>query len=304
MKTQQIVQNLEGIFPPVVTPFDSRGKVDLGLFRENIRRYVGTGLCGVVIAGSTGEAPFLDGLERLQLVEAARDILRPPQLLIASIGLESTLLTLRLAREAIERGADAVLVITPCYYKARMDSPTLRAHFRGVADAIRRPLLMYNIPQFTGIKMAPETIARLAKHPNIAGLKESSGDLNYVRKILRAVPRGFRVFVGSPVILLEALRAGAAGGIIGQAGYAPQLCVGLFEAFQAHRIKLAQDLQQRLAYLAQNTALLFGVPGVKAAMDACGYRGGLPRAPFKPLNPAQRRQVAAAVRQAIQGLDL
>jgi len=304
MTHKEIVTNLRGIFPPAVTPFNRKGEVDIGCFRENVQRYVGIGLSGVVVAGSTGEAPFLTERERLQLVEAARAILRPPELLIASTGLESTLLTLRLSREAIARGADVVLVITPNYYKARMDSPTLQGHFRAVADGIRRPVVMYNIPQFTGIRMAPETIAALSRHPNIAGLKESSGDLEYVRRILKAVRRGFRVLVGSPVIFFEALRAGAAGGVLGQAGYAPHICVGIFDAVQQGRLKLGRDLQQRLTFLAQNTALLYGVPGVKAAMDVCGYHGGPPRAPFMPLGPAQRRRVAAAVHEATRGLDV
>lgn len=304
MKRSHIIAHLKGIFPPSVTPFNRKGEVDIGLFRENIHRYVGVGLAGVVVAGSTGEAPFLSERERLQLVVAARDIVRPPQLLIASTGLESTLLTLRLSREAIERGADVVLVITPNYYKARMDSPTLQAHFRMLADSLRRPVLMYNIPQFTGVKMAPETVATLSRHPNIAGLKESSGDLGYVRRILRLARPGFRVLVGSPLLLLDALRAGAAGAVLGQAGFAPQICVGIYEAFQRRQMKLARDLQERLTLLAQNIAIPFGIPGVKAAMDVCGYHGGPPRAPFRPLDRAALRRVAAAVQAATRGLDV
>ncbi len=122
MTHQQIIDHLQGIFLPIITPFDRRGEIDLGLFRENLSRYVGIGLSGIVIAGSTGEAPFLTERERLRLVEVARPFVRPPELLIASTGLESTLLTLRLSREAATGGADALLVITPNYYKSRMDS--------------------------------------------------------------------------------------------------------------------------------------------------------------------------------------
>ncbi len=184
MTRAQILEQIKGVFPPVITPFDRHGEIDLPRFRENVQSYAGTGVSGIVIAGSTGEAPFLTVQERLKLVEAARKVVRPPQIIIVSTGLESTLLTIRLSREAINRGADAILVITPNYFKARMaEEATQLNYFRSVADGISRPLIMYNIPQFTGIKMAPETIAKLSRHPNIVGLKESSGDLAYDRKI-------------------------------------------------------------------------------------------------------------------------
>ncbi len=304
MKRSEIVARLKGIFPPAATPFNRKGEVDLGLFRENIRRYVGIGTTGIVVAGSTGEAPFLTERERLKLVDAAREIVRPPELLIASTGLESTLHTLRLSREAVARGADAVLVITPNYYKARMDSVTLLAHFRTVADGARRPVIMYNIPQFTGIRMAPETIAALSRHPNIAGLKESSGDLAYVRKIIRRVRPSFRVLSGAPAIFLDALHAGAAGGVLGPSVYVPELCLAIYDAYLKQRWKLARNLQQRLTVLAQKIAIPLGVPGIKAALDICGYHGGLPRAPFMPLAESQRRCVRAALREATRGLDV
>jgi len=303
MTRKTAIENLRGVFVPAVTPFNRRGEVDLALFRENVQRYTGIGLGGVVVAGSTGEAPFLTERERLQLVETARKIVRPPELLIASTGLESTLLTLRLSREAVASGADILLVITPNYYKARMDSAALQAYYRTVADGVRRPIVMYNIPQFTGIRMTPEVIGVLSHHPNIVGLKESSGDIGYLRKILRAVRPGFRVMTGSPMIFLDALRAGAAGGVLGQSGLVPHICVGIYDAVMNRQLKVARDLQRRLTILTQNTAVPFGVSGVKLAVELCGYHGGSPRAPLLPLSPSQRRQVAEAIRQACHGLD-
>ncbi|MBZ5515533.1 MAG: dihydrodipicolinate synthase family protein [Acidobacteriia bacterium] len=304
MTQKEIIARLGGLFPPVVTPYDRRGEVDYRLFRENLRRYVGIGLSGIVVAGSTGEAPYLSDRERLKLVEAARGIVRPPELLIAGTGLESTAATLRLSREAVACGADAVLLLTPSYYKSRMNSQALSAHFRALADALTRPIIMYNIPQFTGVKMEPDPIAALSGYPNIVGLKESSGDLQYVRAILRRVRRGFRVLVGSPVIFLEALRAGAAGGVLGLCGFAPEICLGIYDAFRKRRMEQARDLQRRLGVLAQKIGAPYGVPGMKVGCDLCGYRGGPPRAPLTPLNAAQRRDVAAAIREARAGLEI
>lgn len=302
MTNQEIVKRLRGVFPPVVTPFDHRGQVDYGLFRENVRRYVDVGLSGTLVAGSTGEAPYLAERERLRLLEIARRIVRPPEVLIVGTGLESTRETLRLSREAVARGADALLVITPNYYKARMDSDALAEHYRTVAAGVSRPVLVYSIPQFTGVNPRPETLGRLSRLPNVVGLKESSGNLAFVRAILRKVRPGFRVLVGSVSILLDALRAGAAGGVLSQATFVPELCVGLYEAFLHGQARAARAFQQRLVPLAQKVAIPYGVSGIKVALKLCGYAGGFPRAPLLPLNAAQRRSVAEALREARAGL--
>jgi len=308
MTHKEIIANLMGIFPPVVTPFNKRGDTDEGKFCENLRRYAGVGLSGTVVAGSTGEAPYLTEGERLKLVELAREIMRPPELLIAGTGLESTRETVRLSREAIARGADALLILTPNYFKSRMNSALLVSHFRAVADSLTRPIIIYNIPQFTGVRMEPSAIALLSRHPNVAGLKESSGDLKYFRSILRSVKQNgrpeFRVFSGAAAIMLDALRAGAAGGVLGQANFAPELCVSFYEAFRLNRMKVAKDLQQRLLPLVHKIGILFGVAGIKAALDYCGYHGGPPRSPLVALSAAERRIVADAIRDARAGLDL
>ena len=303
MTHRQILAHLKGIFPPVVTPFDRRGEVDGGCFRENLRKYVDVGLGGIVVTGSTGEAPYLTERERLRLVELAREIVRPPEILIVGTGLESTRETLRLSREVIARGADALLVVTPNYYKPKMDATALSAHYRALADGVRRPVLIYSIPQFTGVHIDAATIAALSRHPNIAGLKESSGNLAFVREVLCKVRPGFRVLVGSVQILLDSLKAGATGAVLGQATFAPELCVGVYEAFCQGRMKAARDLQQRLLPLAQKISAPYGVAGVKAALDLSGYHGGVPRSPLVPLNAAGRRIVAGALKEARQGLE-
>ncbi len=304
MTRKQVAAHLIGMYAPVVTPYTRKGDVDGRLYRENLQRYAGAGLAGIVVAGSSGEAPFLTGRERLRLAEIARKILEPPELLIVGTGLESTRETLQLSREAFQRGADAVLAVTPNYYKSRMDSEALVAHFRTLADKLRRPLIMYNIPQFTGVRMSPDLIGMLSRHPNIVGVKESSGDLAYVRSILHRVRPGFRVLLGSALILYDGLRAGAAGAVLSQAGFVPEICIAAYEAVRQHRLKIARDLQKRLTTLATKIASPYGVAGLKYAFDLCGYAGGVPRLPLVPLRAAGRRAVAAALREARAGLDL
>jgi 4-hydroxy-2-oxoglutarate aldolase len=298
----QIIANLKGVFPPVVTPFDRRGEIDEKRFEENLRRYSGIGLGGVVVSGSTGEMPFLSGPERLRLVELARRIVRPPELLIVGAGFETTRETVQLGREAVARGADVLLIVTPNYYRPRMDSPTLIAHYRALADQLPRPIIIYNIPQFTGVRMEPGAIAALARHPNIIGLKESSGDIKYLRSILSLVPHNFRVLTGSALIFLAALGAGCAGGVLGQADFAPDLCIALFEAFCHKRLKTARELQQRLQPLVQKISAIYGVAGIKAALDLCGYAGGNPRLPLLPASAGARRVIQAALRESREGL--
>lgn len=303
MTREQIIRRLHGIFAALVTPFNRRGELDERGFVANLRAYQATSLSGVVVAGSTGEAPYLTEGERLRCLTLARREIRPPALLLAGTGMESTRATIRLSREAIRRGADAVLVVTPGYYKPRMNSAALVEHYRAIADALRRPVLIYSIPQFTGVTISADAIAMLSRHPNIAGLKESSGDLRFVREVIRKSKPGFRVLVGSALIVLEGLKAGAAGAVLGPAGYAAGLCTALVEAFTAQDRKRAAQLQAALAPLVTQIAAPFGVAGIKAAMELRGYCGGEPRRPLLPVTAKEREQIAAVLAKAQSALD-
>jgi 4-hydroxy-2-oxoglutarate aldolase len=297
MTRNEIIANLRGIICPVATPFNRRGDVDEGRFRDNLTRLAGTGLAGILVAGSTGEAPYLSEKERLRLLDVARGVVKPPQILLAGTGLESTLATLRLSRQAVAHGADAVLVLTPNYFKSRMDAAALVAHYRTVAAGVKQPVLIYSIPQFTGLEVDPETIGKLSRLPNVVGLKESSGKLEFVRAVLANVKKGFRVLVGAPGILYDALDVGAVGGVLGVANFAPELCVDLYYAFISRQPEKARDLQEQLLPLGQKIAA-YGVPGIKMALELCGYYGGTPRLPLLPVPGAARRQILAALQQA------
>ena len=298
MTRNEVLKRLQGIICPVVTPFNRRGQVDEAHFRDNLSRLCGVGLTGILVAGSTGEAPYLAESERLRLVEIAREVVKAPELLLVGTGLESTAATLKLSREAVARGADALLVLTPNYYKSRMDAAAMVAHYRQVAAGVSRPVLVYSIPQFTGLELDPATIGKLSHLPNVVGLKESSGKLDFVRAVLGKVRPGFRVMVGAASITYDALCAGAVGAVLGLANFAPSLCVGLYQAFLHHHATEARELQQRLMPLGQKIALAYGVPGIKAALDLCGYYGGTPRLPLLPTSAQAKKQIAAALREA------
>jgi 4-hydroxy-2-oxoglutarate aldolase len=183
-----------------------------------------------------------------------------------------------------------------------MDSAALVAHYRAVSVGVTRPVLIYSIPQFTGLEVDPATIGKLSRLPNVVGLKESSGKLDFVRAVLAKVRPGFRVLVGAASISYDALCEGAVGAVLGLANFAPSLCVGLYQAFLHRHAKEARDLQQRLLPLGQNIALPYGVAGIKAALDLCGYHGGIPRLPLLPTSAQAKKQIEAALHEANAGL--
>ncbi len=304
MTQQEIVSRLSGAFPPVSTPFNRRGGVDESAFRANMRRYAGIGLGGIVVAGSTGEAPYLSEAERLRLIEIAREVIGPPELVIAGTGLESTEAMLRLSREAVARGADALLVLPPVYFKSSMKPEIIESHYRAIADGVKRPVLIYSIPQCSGLQMDVAMIGRLSRHPNIPGLKESSGNVDFVRAIMGKAKKGFHLLMGSGSGFVAALDLGATGGILAQCGFEPRLVIGIYEAYRSGDRVTADRLQSLLRILVTEINAAYGIAGVKAALDLSGYKGGDPRAPLAPLGAAARRKIASTLKRVRAELNL
>jgi 4-hydroxy-2-oxoglutarate aldolase len=289
--------NLAGIFPPLTTPFVD-GHFAADLLAANIARYQRHRLAGYVVLGSTGEAALLDDDERLAVLRCAREAVPADRALVAGVGLESTAATIRLAAAAAEAGADALLVVTPSYFRAQMDEAALVRHFTAVADAAPRPVLLYNVPQFTGVTIPPTAVARLAAHPNVAGLKDSSGDLGWLLTVLAAVPPAFAVLCGNARIVQPALAAGAIGAILAVADVVPEPCVALYELQRAGRSEAALALQKRLLPAVALLASRWGVAGIKAGMDERGLAGGPVRPPLVAIADGER----AAVRECLTAL--
>ena len=290
-------EQLHGVLIPITTPMNSSGEIKIKSFEENLQRLARLTVGGFVICGSTGEMPYLRPDERLRLYKSARRIVKPPKLLIASTGLESTKETICLSRKAENLGVDLLLVITPNYFRSKMTSEALEAHYEAIAERIQIPLMIYSIPQFTGIKMDPSSIAKIGQHSNIIGIKESSGNASYAKRILQLAPPNFKVFLGSPMLLLKGLRWGSAGGILGISNFVPEICVGLYSAFLRKDWKRAQVLQRELSRLGRKINIPFGVAGVKAAMDHRGLIGGFVRSPLSPLTKKERSLVASLLKK-------
>jgi 4-hydroxy-2-oxoglutarate aldolase len=271
--------SFEGVFPPVLTPF--RGDdVALDRLAANLRRLDAHPLAGYVVLGSTGEFPLLSESEKERVIETARAETPRSKLLIAGTGGESTAAAIRLTKRAAGLGADAALVITPGYFKAMMKPPALIAHYRAVADASPVPVLLYNFPANTGINLEPETVARLAEHPNIRGIKDSSGNVLQAGEAVRMTPKTFHVLVGSPIALVPALMLGAAGGILAVANVAPAECCEIHRLALAGQWGEARELTYRLSPLSTGISARYGIGGLKAALDLLGCYGGPPRMPL------------------------
>ncbi|MBV9760786.1 MAG: dihydrodipicolinate synthase family protein [Acidobacteriaceae bacterium] len=286
---------LQGIFPALATCFDYDGNLYKAKVLHNTQKLNQVSLTGYVVCGSTGETPLLSVPERLLLMEWVREAAAEEKTLIAGVGAESVHETVEIASRAAALGFHAALVLTPFYYRTQMHTPETQAlFFRAVADRSKLPVLLYNIPQVTGYDLPIETIAALSHHPNIIGMKDSSGNLEKLAASVRAVKPGFKVLSGSGAGFSAALQAGASGAILAIANPLPYTCVTIWEAFRAREIEAALDWQSRLAPASRMVASKHGIPGLKHAMDLNGYYGGPPRLPLTPLSPEAKLEIEAA----------
>jgi 4-hydroxy-2-oxoglutarate aldolase len=289
---------LQGILGPVTTPFATNGELDRAGFERNIRAHLSSGLSGVVVAGSTGEAPLLDSVERETLVEWARAVVPGDRLLIAGVGAESTRTTLQLTERAAQRGADAVLVIAPHYFGGAMTDDALRAHYLRIADASRVPVLLYNNPKYMHFRLSPALVEELSRHENVPGMKDSTGDRALFEHYMACHGPRFTLLTGNGTFLKTAIEMGAPGGIIAAALFAPELCVDVLEAMQRGDAATAGELQNRLTPLARVIVGDLGPAGVKAALDCVGLAGGDARPPLPALSREDRDRVRQLLRDA------
>lgn len=286
---------LGGIYPPIPTPFDEKGRIAAGALKDNLAFLNRFDLRGVVVMGSNGEYVMLTEKEKLLLMETARAAIPADKLMIAGTGCQSTAETIDLTRKAAGIGADAALVITPSYYRKLMTPEALIVHFRAVADASPIPVILYNMPANTGIDLEADTIAALAKHPNIIGLKDSGGNIVKMGDIRRMAGPGFQVLAGSAGFLLPALTVGAVGGVLALANIAPAQCIAIHRCFLEGNHTDALDLQVRMIPVNSAVTARWGIPALKAAMDFLGLYGGPVRPPLLPLPEETRRQLKAVL---------
>jgi 4-hydroxy-2-oxoglutarate aldolase len=294
-------RRLHGVLLPFTTPFGAGGEVDASALGENIGRWNETGVAGYVALGSTGERVHLDERERQSVVEEARACVPREMAFVVGVGEQSTRHSILDARRAAEAGADAVLALTPHFYRGALTQDALAEHFNSLADASPVPVILYNIPQNTGVAIAPERVARLANHPNIVGIKDSSGDMVNLVEMLRLVGEGrddFAVMTGHAGVFYASLCAGVCGAILAAGCVAPRLCVEIYEAFTRGDHARALELQERLAPVARAVTVRFGIGGLKFALELAGYKGGTVRAPLHEPDEEVRSEIARLLEEA------
>lgn len=288
--------DLAGIFAPVITTFrGTDGELDLDGFKSNLFKHLDDGLRGIVVAGSTGEAALLDEHERASITVTARDVVPADRLLIVGTGAESARQCIARCRAAASAGADAVLVVAPHYYSNAMARENLAAHYHRVADASPLPVMLYNIPKYMHFALPADLVAELARHENVIGIKDSSGDVNMLKGFLAAQSDTFSVITGSGSALQAGLEAGARGGILAVSLFAAKLSLEVLAAVRAGDSARAAAAQAKLLPMANVIVARLGVPGVKAAMDHVGRVGGSPRIPLLPLAAELRAEMVAAL---------
>lgn len=290
--------DLAGIYPPIPTPFDQEGGIDFRALRENLEIWSSHPLGGVVMPGSNSEIAHLRHHEKVDLWRVCAEVLESSgKILIAGTGADTTRESIALTDKAADLGARAALIITPHFYTSQMTHEVLVAHFREIADQSPLEILLYNVPQFTGVDLAARTILELAKHPKIVGIKDSSANVARMSSVLANQP-DFHVFSGSGSALLPFLSAGAIGGIMALANIAPRELAQIQKNVQNGEMKKAREGQLNLVDL--NTAITrrHGIPGLKYAMDHLGLYGGPCRRPLLPMNNEGKLEIDDLIYQS------
>lgn len=281
------MKKLYGIMPPIATPF-LNDEIAFDKLAENLSKWNKTELSGYVVMGSNGESVFITREEKLKLVEAVKRNISEEKLLIAGTGSDSVRDTISLTNDSAERGADYALILTPSFYKSEMKPAAYVKYFFAVADKTTIPVIIYNVPKFTGVDIEAETVAKLSMHPNIVGIKNSAENLRQTAELVSMTDKNFSTIIGTGSVLYTSLSVGAVGGILALANIAPNECVRIQKFVEEGNHTEALKLQQKLLPVNKVITAKYGVAGLKAALDMLGYFGGEPRLPLSPLQESDK----------------
>ena len=290
------ILELKGIFIPNITPFNNSGEIDKGALFELVDYWLGTGVSGLVVNASTGEAPYLSRDDRNMLLKLVLDKVGEEAKVIAGTGAASTMETIELTREAEDLGANAALVVTPFFY--RPSEEEIFHHFSSLLATVEVPVILYNVPKFTGYSINPRVIERIVSEcSNLIGVKDSSGNPGAMAETIRLVGDRINVLSGSADMVLPTLSLGGKGGIVAVANVIPETCVSLYSAYNKGDLKEAGRLQLMTSYV--NKVLVrehSQIAAIKAALNLMGRPAGSPRSPLRPLPQAEEKEVSDALR--------
>jgi len=283
---------LEGVFPPITTPFNNNGFIEYNHLTENIEKLNDAGTSGYLVLGSSGEFVFLNEEERLGIVSTARKSIPQTKHMLVGVGLESAKCTIELTRKISDYGADVAVVITPHFFKHDMSHDALLKYYLIVSDSSPIPVLLYNVPVFTGLNIDAKTVAVLSSHENIIGIKDSSGDVEQLSEIISLTEdKEFSSLTGSSVVLYPSMCIGASGGIMAIACVLPEICYDIIKMYKEGKHAESKELQMRLIGPTIAVTSRYGIPGLKAAMDLFGFHGGSSRIPLLPISDIATKDI-------------
>ena len=280
---------ITGIFAPVPTPFTSEGSLDIEAWRINLRIWKESDLDGIVICGSNGEMPFVTQDERAELTAIAAEEADGKLMLMAGAHFPSTRETISCAKALASAGAGSLLLLPPHYFKGNQTA--ILNYFTEVADNSPVPIFLYNMPANTGVDMETETMISASRHPNIKGIKDTSGNMTKLGYLAAAAPEDFSVFGGTGNWFLAALSMGACGGTMAASILYPNTCRKIYTSFHENNMKEAMELQSKLLPVSDALTRRFGVPGLKAALDSKGMKGGPCRSPLLPVSDEVKKEI-------------
>lgn len=288
---------IQGMYASVATPFDHTGAMYRVKIQHNFEKWSRTSLAGFIVGSLAGEGPLLEAEEKVEMLRIGLPHIPEGRTVIADVSAEGVHAAAKLACAVAQAGAHAVVSLVPHQYRNLMYGPeTQRLFFRALADRSPVPVLIHNAPQMTGVDLLPETAAELAQHPNIAGIVETGTPASRVAQIRALAPKEFAILAGSEPQVWDSLKAGANGAALAFAAAAPYATIAIWEAFRTREEEAGLDWQSRISHPAILVTDMYGVPGLKHAMDLNGYYGGPPRLPFVPVSPDARREIENAFR--------
>ncbi|MGD0497203.1 MAG: dihydrodipicolinate synthase family protein [Bryobacteraceae bacterium] len=294
MPATELAARLAGVFAPISTPFDEKEEVDYAALRFNMEYYRSSGLRGYLALGSNGENRSLAEDEKLRVLGEIVKRKGPDQVVMAGAAYDAQRETERYLVCAADLGADFGLVLPPGYFRKQMTEEVLYRYYSTLADRSPIPVILYNAPGFCGVTITPALAARLAVHQRIVGMKDSAA--SGIERFLEFESESFHVLAGSANFLFRAMMGGSLGGTVSLANSFPALALELFASGAARDEARGPALQERVSRVNYAISGECGPPGVKAAMNLAGLRGGIPRRPLLPLTAAQTEAMAGQLR--------
>lgn len=283
------------VLTAMVTPFDESGEIDYAQAASLAKRLADSGTDSIVVAGTTGESPTLTDEEKIRLVRMVKDAVAGRALVVAGTGTYDTKHSIHLTREAARAGADGILLVNPYYNRPSQDG--LYAHFRAIAESTSLPCILYNIPGRTGVNTTPETIARLAEVPNIAAVKEASGNLDQASEIRRRTPDSFLIYSGDDSLTLPILAVGGAGVVSVASHFVGREIQNMIRAYEQGDVRKAMQIHVKLFPLFKVLFITTNPVPVKAALNLSGFRVGKPRLPLVEATPKEKEQIQAVLKE-------